>query len=759
MRRRHSPLLAILVSAAATAADRLPLGTVATVDGDAVAVRFDDPAAPGLIPGGLVALYGQGSVVKHPLTGEVLIEDRRLVARAQITAVGPTVLARLVWRQDGVAVAPGLDAVPLPGEAAPNAAPVPATPVNRTVPAGAVVAVALPATDPDGDPLLYTWSLASPLGGRLGATTTGAGEVAVQVPAVAGIAVTITATARDPLGQTGVATATLTTMAAADPASRTLTAAARWGDAVLPQALSLARDAAGRWWLLGERGAVAVTDGFAQATPLVIGKENAPDKPVALACHGGVVHLLDAGRRQVALVRPDGRLVRTVGGCAAPTDLDVAADGTIYVADQGLGGILVIEADGKIRGLLGRPGTGDDAVTGLIRVAVRRTGEIAGLDALQRQIVRFDRFGRRLPTLRVPGPAEDAPVDLASVPAGLAVLMASGRITVLDGDGRMVAGTPGLADLGLVARVSPAVALGADQDGTVLVAYAAGHLVRHGAGMTGVRGPGLCGAEVWCTDGRGRAFALDEDGRVTVFDHEGWAVARLPGGAVARGVAMAAVPDGSAVLVLDGKKQAVHRYAVDDLAAATKAGPLSFGGPGTYNGQFEEAVAIASDEAGRAYVLDADQHRVSVFDAKGQFITSVGAYGKGAADLREPVLVAVAPAGDALYVFDAAKNEVKKFGLDLAAGTGTHRTNAGGKGDAGGQFRTPLAMGVDRQGLLWVVDGGRSDIQAVDFRGASANALLAVPLAKLGAADAAAACLHPDGGALVVADGVATTVR
>ena len=73
-----------LLSAVLTAAE-LPLGVVEKVEAQQVLVRFD--ANVHLLPGSMLALYGAGRVEKHPLTKEVIIEARKLQAKAQILAV------------------------------------------------------------------------------------------------------------------------------------------------------------------------------------------------------------------------------------------------------------------------------------------------------------------------------------------------------------------------------------------------------------------------------------------------------------------------------------------------------------------------------------------------------------------------------------------------------------------------------------------------------------------------------------------------
>ncbi|HEX3135872.1 MAG TPA: hypothetical protein VHX44_20080, partial [Planctomycetota bacterium] len=120
------PALAVLTAAVgftgALDAAEQPLGVVESADKGIAVLHFD--AAVKLLPGSMVAIYGPGAVKKHPLTKEILSEERVLVAKAQvIDAIDPAkVKVRLTWI-GGIVPAAGFDVVPLPKEAAPNAAP------------------------------------------------------------------------------------------------------------------------------------------------------------------------------------------------------------------------------------------------------------------------------------------------------------------------------------------------------------------------------------------------------------------------------------------------------------------------------------------------------------------------------------------------------------------------------------------------------------------------------------------------------------
>src|ERR1043165_6789065 len=164
MRPIHAVLIPALAAlCAGAAAAEQPLGVVESADKGAVVLRFD--AGVKLLPGSMVAIYGPGPVKKHPLTREVLVEERVLVAKAQIVDAAEPAKVKVRVTGSGGAPAVGFDAVPLPKEAAPNAAPaLSGTPAAVSAPAQGAVKVSLPLTDPDGDVVGYTWGVAGAAG-------------------------------------------------------------------------------------------------------------------------------------------------------------------------------------------------------------------------------------------------------------------------------------------------------------------------------------------------------------------------------------------------------------------------------------------------------------------------------------------------------------------------------------------------------------------------------------------------------------------
>ncbi len=748
-----------LVVASASAADAVS-GIVEQVqDGDGgarVTLRFDAQSAATLVPGEMVALYAPGTVEKHPLTGQVIISRPVLAAKAQLTQVVGAISGVVRWTATNAKVASGMDAVPLPREAAPNAPPA----LTSAVPTlsatyGAAVTVQVPVSDWDKDPLISAWRLEGPAGssGRLLAHSSGGTAVTWLAPALTAAnttGITIVGSVRDPLGQEVVVRVPVGLTAVSELAKRgPLKPLARWGQGVEAAVTQLARDTAGTWWgLAADSGApLKITPGWLSSEPLALPQEQLPKRAVALAVRGDELHVLDAGKRTVVVYGTDSTVRRSYGLFDTPTDLAIGPDGTAFIADQGAGGVEVIEPDGSYRGRLGHAGTGRDAFQQVVAVTVDRAGALFALDAGQRSVIQYDRFQRRVATFNVPGDAKDLPVDIAIHPQrGMLVLLTSGRLLAVSASGATDVTAP-LPGVGI--DPGPARSLVIDQLGEVITCHPErAAFVRFTPDLkcAGVRSERMRTQSLWAADGAGRSYGLDQDtGLVTIYDGEGWAVGRVDaeakgGGMFGSTLSLAADPAGRRLWVGDSSKHGVHRI---ELVETANIGFV--GSPGENNGQFQEAVGVCSDEAGRVYVLDADQYRVQVFAADGTFLFAFGQRGKGLADFNDPTLIAAAPNGDACYVYDAWSNQIKKFALDQTAKTAVHVTNGGGKGSDPGQLRKVIGLGCDRLGLLYALDASREDLQVFDFRNNSCVLLLAMKTADAGVGKATALALAPDG--------------
>ena len=751
------PLLLALAALAPTA--ELPLGlveTVETVHGqNRASLRFDPRAAATLQPGTMVALYGPGSIEKHPLTKEVLITRPALVGKAQLIAVGDGLWrSRVLWLAPGANIAKGMDAVPLPGEAAPNSLPIAGTVTPQHTPQGTVLELSLPVRDPDGDPLSVAWTLEGPAGwsGTLLESATTRTSTRWLAPLHAG-PVTAVATVADSLGQSITLRLPLTTTDAEDPRERTPGSWYALGNLREPALSHLARAEDGTWWgsslpvgMTGTAGLIRLRPGMNGSEALTIKPEEIPRKPVGLALRGDELHVLDAGRGLVAVYGSDGAQHRTYGSFEKAIDLALAEDGTAYVADAADRGIHVLEADGRYRCRLGR-GTGEDALQAIAAVTVAADGTVLALDPLRPALVRFDRFGHRLDNWACPGTPKDLAVDVVVHPQrGALVLLASGKVVPVTAAGLGEPLVDPAATAGLTAEHA-GLGLVIDRSGTLYALLQGGLTLRWNADLSpaGVRGASLRTGDAWAADGQGRTFALDKSsGTVAVFDAEQWQTARLATG-VRKAVALAVSPRGRYLAVIDAKSTNVIRL---DLTTPTRPG-ITLGQEGTYDGQFKTPVALAFDDQDRLYVLDQDLYRVAIFGADAAFLFNAGSKNV----LKDPELVAVNADGSQLFVYDSDAYEIKRFSLDHSARRDTAPIIGGGKGSGPGQLRSVVGLACDRRGLLHVLDDRRKDLQVLDFRGQACQPLTSLAMADLDLTDLVSLAIHPDGPMIIAGAG------
>ena len=234
-----------------------PLGTVNKVAGNDVSISFVQPV--GLKLGSVVALYDTGRVEKHPLTKKVIVEHRRLVAKAQVLErTGDGWRCRPFWTLPDVELAVGLDAVPQPGESVPDAPPVLTTEgiAGFQAKVQQTVVLRLPITDPEGLPMLFTWQLNDASAGLLSSTTTGDPEVQWTAPATP-VKTSLKVTARDHGGNTQSWQVPLeATQLGADWRQRKLVQFGRLGAGGDRAVTRIERGPRGTWWGIDGGGAV-----------------------------------------------------------------------------------------------------------------------------------------------------------------------------------------------------------------------------------------------------------------------------------------------------------------------------------------------------------------------------------------------------------------------------------------------------------------------------------------------------------------------
>jgi sugar lactone lactonase YvrE len=191
-------------------------------------------------------------------------------------------------------------------------------------------------------------------------------------------------------------------------------------------------------------------------------------------------------------------------------------------------------------------------------------------------------------------------------------------------------------------------------------------------------------------------------------------------------------------------------------AGATFGPSISFGGPGSADGQLIHPQSAATDSSGRVYVVDAGNARIERYNASGGFIDSLTASGTDFA----PRDVAVAPGGggtiyaaspqrvdawtaagvhlanwqpdmiaDAygiaadgsshVFVGDDQNSVIRRYSVLLGSPVGSS-TVIGSEGSGAGQMQQPKGLTTDSSGNLYVADPSNERIEKFDTSGAFA---------------------------------------
>ncbi len=313
-------------------------------------------------------------------------------------------------------------------------------------------------------------------------------------------------------------------------------------------------------------------------------------------------------------------------------------------------------------------------------------------------------------------------------------------------------------------RFPQAVAVGANQE--VYVGDQGSHVIQvfdaNGTFLRAIGGPGgkagqLTAVGALASAGDGSIFAADGGGRVDRFDPSGSLLGSF--GSRGRGVGQFAfgggrgndagaggglAVTGNTVFVADSGNDRIQRFSLDGSAATVLVPPgllaypkglavrktrlfiaddqnhrvvvtdtggrqlTTIGtGEGPAPGQLSFPYGVAADAAGRVFVSDNINHRVSRFSTAPAYgyKARFGSFGTAPGRLAYPRALAVDATGN-VYVANTGNDRVDVFDRG-----GTLLRSMGTSGRAPGQFNTPLGVGSDSSGITAVTDGVNGRIQ------------------------------------------------
>ena len=137
---------------------------------------------------------------------------------------------------------------------------------------------------------------------------------------------------------------------------------------------------------------------------------------------------------------------------------------------------------------------------------------------------------------------------------------------------------------------------------------------------------------------------------------------------------------------------------------------VQWGTHGSGPGQFDQPQGIATNPDGtRVYVADTNNHRIQVFTDDGSFVSALGSYGSADGDFIFPEDVGVDSGGN---FFVLEQQRIQKFDPD-----GNFLTKWGASGSGDGEFDSAIALTVDAQDDVYVVDLAANRVQVFDGTG------------------------------------------
>ena len=129
-------------------------------------------------------------------------------------------------------------------------------------------------------------------------------------------------------------------------------------------------------------------------------------------------------------------------------------------------------------------------------------------------------------------------------------------------------------------------------------------------------------------------------------------------------------------------------------------------------GQFESPHGVALDGKGNILVADSGNDRIQKFTPEGQFLTAVGAKGKGLRQFDFPTDIAFNAVNKKVYVTDCDNDRVQVLNSDL-----TFSSTFGKRGSGKGQFDYPRGIACDSTGKVYVADCDNHRVQVFTAEG------------------------------------------
>ncbi len=435
---------------------------------------------------------------------------------------------------------------------------------------------------------------------------------------------------------------------------------------------------------------------------------------VAIAPDGSI-YIADRKNHRIQHLSAKGDFIQTWGNSGSengqfsyPNGLAVGSDGSVYVADTFNNRIQQFSAKGEFIKTWGSTGSGDGQFRRPLDIVIASDGIIYVTDENNDRIQKFNALGEFILAWGSKGSGNgqfDQPNSLSIAPDNSIYVTdnENKRIQQFNPDGGFIRTFGGIdsTDEDFVFPRGIAVA----PDGSIYVSGGAfrriqqfdaeGNFIRTLAGNGQLYGPeGLAIAP------NGTLFVADTsilgEDFIHQLDSEGnfiqtWGSESSQNGKFNTPEGLSIAPDGT-IYIADTNNDRIQQFSANgDFIRA-------WGNEGSENGQFEDPSAIAIAPDGSVYVADTDNNRIQKFSTNGDFIRTWGSLGSDEGQLDEPKAIAVAPDGS-VYVADTDNGRIQKFNAN-----GEYILAWGSNGLENGQFTAPAGIAIAPNGHVYISD-------------------------------------------------------
>jgi DNA-binding beta-propeller fold protein YncE len=169
---------------------------------------------------------------------------------------------------------------------------------------------------------------------------------------------------------------------------------------------------------------------------------------------------------------------------------------------------------------------------------------------------------------------------------------------------------------------------------------------------------------------------------------------------------------GEKLIVADATRHKIIIYNRNNSTGSFDQYDSEFGVYGTGDKELNRPSGVAADET-NIYVADTGNNCVKVFAYDGAYKKTIGSLGNGQGKLNKPSDVAVIPSLNKLLVSDTGNNLIQEFSL-----SGEFTRQYGGFGSAAGKLNNPLGIATDGSKII-VADSANCRIQMFNVKDGS----------------------------------------